>query len=144
MRDVRKTSLDQLRTGIREKTGRSRGGSLARIIGDLKPKLRGWFGYCKHARPRSFATLDGFVRRRLRAILRQQEKRPSQGRSRDEHQRWPHADFANAALFALAAAWQSARQPRSRNHQLESRMRKTARTVRSERWVKAHPCPYRT
>src|SRR6266700_6238495 len=38
--------------------------------------LRGWFGYFKHAVAREFKLLDSFIRRRLRAILRKQEKRP--------------------------------------------------------------------
>ena len=112
MRTVRKKSLDKLKDGIREKTGRSRGVSLERVIDDLNPKLRGWFGYFKHARPSIFGIIDGFVRRRLRAFPRKQEKRPSRGRSQADHQRWPNAYFANAGLFALQTAWQTARQPR--------------------------------
>ena len=112
VRHVRKKSLDKLKDGIRDKTGRSRGDSLARIIADLNPKLRGWFNYFKQARPRIFGIIDGFVRRRLRAILRKQEKRPSRGRSLIDHQRWPNAYFANAGLFALQTAWSTARQPR--------------------------------
>src|SRR5215470_2606435 len=34
-----------------------------------------------------------------------------------------NSSFANAKLFALHTAWQSARQSRRRNHRLESRMR---------------------
>ena len=109
---VRTKSLDKLKDRIREKTGRSRGDSLARIIADLNRTLRGWFGYFKQAHHHTFGILDGFVRRRLRALLRKQEKRPGRGHCRADHQRWPNAFFANAGLFALQAAWQSARQPR--------------------------------
>ena len=111
-RHVRKKSLDKLKDGIREKTGRSRGDSLKRIIADLNPKLRGWFGYFKHVCPRIFGMIDSFVRRRLRALLRKQQKRPGQGICRADHQRWPNAYFANAGLFALNTAWHTARQPR--------------------------------
>ena len=111
-RTVRKKSLDKLKDGIREKTGRSRGDSLKRIIADLNPKLRGWFGYFKHAHCYTFGTIDGFVRRRLRALLRKQDKRPGAGVCRADHQRWPNAYFANAGLFALQTAWQTARQSR--------------------------------
>jgi RNA-directed DNA polymerase len=111
-RFVRKKSLDKLKDGIREKTGRSRGDSLERIVADLNPKLRGWFGYFKHAQRRHFGVIDKFVRRRLRAILRKQDKRPSRGRSQADHQRWPNAFFANAGLFALETAAQAARQSR--------------------------------
>jgi RNA-directed DNA polymerase len=109
---VRKKSLDRLKDGIREKTRRTRGDSLARIVADLNPVLRGWFGYFKHAHPRTFADLDGFVRRRLRALLRKQEKRPGFGRCRADQARWTNAFFAAAGLFALDAAWRAARHSR--------------------------------
>ncbi len=48
---VRKKSLMRFKDNIRAKTGRTRGVSLARIIADLNPLLRGWFGYFKHAHP---------------------------------------------------------------------------------------------
>jgi RNA-directed DNA polymerase len=111
-RFVRKKSLTKLKDKIREKTGRSRGVSLKRVIADLNPVLRGWFGYFKHAHHHTFVTLDGFIRRRLRAFLRKQERRPGQGVCRADHQRWPKAFFAAAELFALHTAWHAARQSR--------------------------------
>jgi hypothetical protein len=39
--------------------------------------LRGWFGYFKHATPALYGVLLCFVRRRLGAILRKQDKRPA-------------------------------------------------------------------
>ena len=48
-RFVRKKSLTSLKDNIRAKTRRTRGQSLARIVADLNPVLRGWFGYFKHA-----------------------------------------------------------------------------------------------
>ena len=109
---VRKKSLKALKDKVRTKTGRSRGDSLERIIADLNPLLRGWFGYFKHATPALFGVLDGFVRRRLRAILRKQEKRPGIGRCRADHQRWPNAFFAAHGLFTLHAASAQARHSR--------------------------------
>ena len=109
---VRKKSLDKLKDSIRGKTGRSRGDSLACVIADLNRTLRGWFGYFKHAHHRTFERIDGFVRRRLRSLLRKQEKRPAFGLCREDHQRWPNVFFANAELFALNTAWQTARQSR--------------------------------
>jgi RNA-directed DNA polymerase len=91
---VRKKSLTAFKDKVRAKTGRSRGDSLMRIVADLNPMLRGWFGYFQHATPALFGVLDGFVRRRLRAILRKQAKRPGIGRCRADHQRWPNAFFA--------------------------------------------------
>ena len=49
-RYVRPKSLQALREKIRQKTGRTRSGSLRHITADLNPMLRGWFGYFKHAR----------------------------------------------------------------------------------------------
>lgn len=112
MRHVRKKSEDKLKETIRSKTKRTRGDSLEMIVVDVNRTLRGWFGYFKHARPSIFRRLDKMTRRRLRAILRKQDKRPGRGRSLDDHQRWPNAFFANAGLFALHTAWQSARQSR--------------------------------
>ena len=111
-RFVRKNSLTRFKDKIRARTRRTRGQSLARIIDSLNPLLRGWFGYFKHAHPRTFIVLDKFIRRRLRAILRKQEKRPGFGRCQADHQRWPNAFFAQAGLLALHTAWQTARHPR--------------------------------
>ena len=111
-RIVRKKSLDRVKDAIRAKTRRSRGDSLERIVVDLNRTLRGWFAYFKHAHPRTFIVLDGFVRRRLRALLRKQQKRPGFGATRNDHQRWPNAFFAQAGLLALHTAWQTARHSR--------------------------------
>lgn len=107
-RTVRSKSLRALKNKIRAKTARSRGDSLSRIVEDLNATLRGWFGYFKHARRGTFRPLDTFVRRRLRAILRKQEKRPGHGKSPRDHRRWPNAFFANHGLFTLYEARVSA------------------------------------
>jgi RNA-directed DNA polymerase len=109
---VRKKSLKALRDTVRGRTVRSRGDSLERIIGDINPTLRGWFGYFQHATPAVFRAIDGFVRRRLRAILRKQEKRPGFGRCRADHQHWPNVFFAQHGLFTLQAAHAGARHSR--------------------------------
>jgi RNA-directed DNA polymerase len=109
---VRKKSLTAFRDRIRMRTKRGRGDSLAKIVADLNPTLRGWFNYFKHAHPRTFKRMDGFVRRRLRAILRKQEKRPGLGICRDDHQHWPNQFFAAQGLFTMEAAWKLASQSR--------------------------------
>ena len=111
-RHVRKKSLTKLKEKIREMTRRTRGASLKDVVGDLNRSVRGWFGYFKHVHPSIFVELDGLIRRRLRALLRKQQKRPGRGICRADHQRWPNAFFANAGLFALHTAWQAARQSR--------------------------------
>jgi RNA-directed DNA polymerase len=111
-RYVRPKSLQALRDKIRQKTGRTRSGSLAQILADLNPMLRGWFGYFKHARSSTFQAIDGFVRRRLRAILRRRHKRSSSGRTPQDHQRWPNAFFAAQGLFTLHEAYVQTSQSR--------------------------------
>jgi RNA-directed DNA polymerase len=109
---VRKKSLKAFQDRIRMRTKRTRGESLAKIIAQLNPTLRGWFNYFKHAHPVTFRWMDAFVRRRLRAILRKQEKRPAMGICRDDHQRWPNTFFAAQGLFTMHAAWKLASQSR--------------------------------
>ena len=109
---VRKKSMDRLKDRVRELTRRTRGDSLARIVADLNPVLRGWFGYFKHAHRGTFRPIDGFVRRRLRALLLRQRRRKGFGNLPVDHERWSNAFFAAAGLLALETAWQSARHSR--------------------------------
>jgi RNA-directed DNA polymerase len=109
---VRPKSQKALRDKIRQKTGRTRSGSLETIITELNPILKGWFGYFQHAHRTTFRDVDGFVRRRLRAILRKREKRPGFGRTSRDHIRWPNAFFAKHGLFTLHEAYAQASQSR--------------------------------
>lgn len=111
-RRVRRKSMAALRERIRAKTGRSRGDSLRCIIADLNPLLRGWFGYFQHAHPKTFPIMDGFLRRRLRALLRKQQHRPGRGCTMADHRRWSNAFFAAAGLFTMTEAWTRASQSR--------------------------------
>jgi len=111
-RRVRKKSLDRFKDKIRAKTGRLRGDSLQRIVTDLNRTLRGWFEYFKHADVFTFVDLDGFIRRRLRALLLRQTKRHGFGLSRLASRLWPNAFFAQAGLLALYGAWREARHSR--------------------------------
>ncbi len=103
-RRVRRESLKAFRDKVREKTGRSCGKSLEQIIESLNPMLKGWFGYFKHADPWVFRSLDGFIRRRLRAVLRQHMRRPGRGKCLADHKRWPNAFFAEQGLFTMTQA----------------------------------------
>lgn len=111
-RRVRKKSLARLKHGIRAKTKRTRGQSLACVVADLNPLLSGWFAYFKHADPYTFKAVDQFTRRRLRALLRKQERRPGFGRCLADQKRWTNTFFAAAGLFALHTAWQKASRSR--------------------------------
>lgn len=109
---VRKKSMKALKDKIRSKTQRTRGTSLSKIIADLNPTLRGWFEYFKHAHCWTYRPIDQFVRRRLRAILRKQAKRPGMGWCFQDHRQWPNKYFAEAGLFTMHEAWQKASQSR--------------------------------
>ena len=71
----RKKSLDKLKDTIRRKTRRSCGRSIKAIRADLNPTLKGWYEYFTHSAPHVFKSIDGYVRGRLRSILRRQTKR---------------------------------------------------------------------
>jgi len=99
----RKKSLDKLKATLRTKTRRTDGRALSCIIADLNRTLHGWFGYFQHSCHTTFATVDRWVRGRLRSILRKRAGRRGRGRGRD-HQRWPNAFFAAQGYFSLEAA----------------------------------------
>lgn len=113
---MRKKSLTSLRDNIRAKTKRNEGQSIDYVIASLSPTLRGWYGYFQHAHRFTFPSIDGFVRRRLRAMLRRQKHRPGQGRCLRDHQQWPHAFFAQLGLFTMYEAHRLARQSRCGNN----------------------------
>jgi RNA-directed DNA polymerase len=99
----RKSSLRKFREAIRFKTPRKSGQSLPAIIADVNRTARGWYGYFKHSRRWVFRELDGWIRMRLRSILRKRRKRRGRGRGAD-HQRWPNAFFNAQGLFSMLAA----------------------------------------
>ena len=109
---VRKKSLMSLRDKIRAKTKRNVGHCIDIVVASLNPTLRGWYGYFQHAHRYTFSTIDGFVRRRLRAVLRRQKHRPGQGRCLRDHQQWPNAFFADLGLFTMSEVHKLARQSR--------------------------------
>jgi RNA-directed DNA polymerase len=113
MKWPRRKSLDKLKNTIRGKTKRTNGQSLQVIIKDVNRTLVGWLEYFKHSHKTTFPSLDGWVRMRLRSILRKRSKRKGRGRGRD-HQRWPNSFFAEHGLFSLVAARSLARQSLTR------------------------------
>jgi RNA-directed DNA polymerase len=99
----RRKSLMKFRDAIRGKTRRTDGRSLTMIIADVNRRLRGWFEYFQHSHPTTFGSLDGWVRMRLRSILRKRAGGQGRGRGADHH-RWPNAFFAEQGLFSLKTA----------------------------------------
>jgi RNA-directed DNA polymerase len=113
MRWPRRKSERKFRDTIRSKTRRTHGQSLQATIVNLNRTLVGWFEYFQHSHKTTFATLDGWVRMRLRSILRRWRGKRGPGRGAD-HQRWPNAYFAERGLFSLVTAHASACQPSRR------------------------------
>ena len=109
-RRPRPTSLEKFKETVRAKTSRSAGNSLDTIIATLNPTLRGWFEYFKHSHKWTFSQLDGWIRMRLRSILRKRMKLTGRGRGVD-HTRWRNAFFADQGLYSLKRAHELARQP---------------------------------
>jgi len=99
----RPKSLQKLKDAIRAKTKRTSGESLMKIINDLTPRLRGWFEYFKHSYRTTFSALDGWIRMRLRSLLRKRMGKRGRGRGSDHH-RWPNKFFADRGLYSLKTA----------------------------------------
>ena len=97
----RQKSLQKLRDKLRPLTKRSNGRSLGEIIAKVNPILRGWYGYFRGSHPTGLSGPDGWLRRRLRAMLRKREKRPGYGLSQADSRRWPNRWFAAQKLFSL-------------------------------------------
>jgi RNA-directed DNA polymerase len=111
----RKKSVDKFKATIRQKTGRLRPESLPTIIEDLNRSLSGWFEYFQNSIGNVFEPLDGWVRQRLRSILRKRHKLQGRARGRDQ-QRWPNAYFADLGLISMALARRRASRCPRRTH----------------------------
>jgi RNA-directed DNA polymerase len=103
LRLPRTKSLDKFKDTLRAKTSRTNGHSLTWTVGSLNATLQGWFGYFRHCHRNVFTALDGWLRGRLRSILRKRAGRQGRGRGAD-HQRWPNLYFADLGLFSLCDA----------------------------------------
>lgn len=112
-RTARAKAIRGVRDKIRQHTGRQPGKSLLAIISRLNPILRGWFEYFKHAQHNLFRYIDGFVRRRLRSILRKFHKKSGgTGRNVLDHKAWPNTFFAKLGLFTMHEAYVNASESR--------------------------------
>jgi len=99
----RRKALDRLRDKVRQMTPRTSGDSLACTIARLNQTLRGWYGYFQHSHRTTFPAVDGYVRGRLRSILRKRAGRRGRARGTD-HQRWRNHYFDELGLFSLTQA----------------------------------------
>jgi len=115
MRWPRQKSLEKFKEAIRQKTQRTRSGSMKQIIEETNRTLRGWINYFKHSIANIFIDLDQWTRGRLRSILRKRHKGKGRARGRD-HQRWPNAYFAELGLISLALTRAKAAKARKEAH----------------------------
>lgn len=105
----RKKSLAKFKDTIRSKTSRTQGQSLQAIVANVNRTLRGWFEYFKHSWRTTFPELDGWIRMRLRSILRKRARRSGRGRGLDHH-RYPNSLFAELGLFNMTTSHARERQ----------------------------------
>lgn len=103
LRLPREKSLRKFKDTVRRHTRRKNGHDLFCICARLSAQLRGWYTYFRHCHWRTFRELDGWIRGRLRSILRKRRKRRGRARGAD-HQRWPNAYFDEHGLYSLNAA----------------------------------------
>lgn len=113
IRDPRPRSLRKLKDALRPLTKRTNGRCLQAIIQSANPVLRGWFGYFRHCHWNVYTDIDGWLRMRLRSVLRKRRKRRGKARGRD-HQRWPNSFFGACGLWSLEAAHREFRQSSAR------------------------------
>jgi RNA-directed DNA polymerase len=103
MKWPRQKSMDKLRETIRTRTRRTEGKSMGEIIASINPTLRGWFEYFQHSHWNIFPGVDGWVRMRLRSILRKNEGKRGRGRVNDQI-KWTNAHFEQLGYFSLEKA----------------------------------------
>jgi RNA-directed DNA polymerase len=104
LRLPREKSLKKFKDGVREKTKRTNGRCMPAICARLSSQLRGWFTYFRHCTRTVYRALDGWIRGRLRSILRKRSGRRGRARGKD-HQRWRNRFFDDQGLYSLCAAY---------------------------------------
>lgn len=100
----RRKSMAKLKIKLRKLTHRANGKSLPEIITKINGITQGWFAYFKHSNRWTFRELDGWIRGRLRAILRKRAHLRGRAKGRDHH-RWDNRFFATHGYFSLYEAY---------------------------------------
>ena len=90
----------KLRYRLQPYLRRTNGCSMETIVKMVNPILRGWFNYFLESPPWSLDEMLGWVRMRLRSILRKRRNRKGRGRGK-YHQRWPNTYFAKLGLHTI-------------------------------------------
>lgn len=110
-RRIAPESRERFQTRIRELTRRTRGGRLEAIIGRLNSYIRGWlgyFGFCET--PSVLRELEGWLHRRLRALMWHRWKRP-RTRYRELRRRGVSASHARPTAFSSRGCWYLSQMP---------------------------------
>jgi RNA-directed DNA polymerase len=108
-RRVSEKALKACKQEVRRLTSRTRGVSLARVGGDLRQYLDGWYAYFGFAEaPSSFKELDSWIRRRLRCYRWKQWGRR---RYRELRRRGVSRDLAWNTVKSAHGPWRISRSP---------------------------------
>jgi RNA-directed DNA polymerase len=97
-------AVTRFKDRVRKLTRRHRGISLDKMIADLNPFVRGWAGYFGFSQWRELASLDGWIRRRLRCVAWVQWKTRGQ-RYRELRRLKVPERSASAAIFSPKGPW---------------------------------------
>jgi RNA-directed DNA polymerase len=102
----RDKSVRKVRQKLHDLTRRTCGENLAELAAErINPVLRGWYQYFRRStNVYPMQSLDGYVRARLRAILRKRQGKPGRSRGPDHH-RWPNSYFHELGLLCLEHLW---------------------------------------
>lgn len=98
----RDKSQKRLKASIRKHTKRHNGHSLKTIVTRVNRVVRGWGNYFRGGVRTVSPKIDGWIRGRLRSILRARDKRKGRGRGLD-HNRYPNDYFTQKGLTSLYA-----------------------------------------
>ena len=108
-RQVSAKALKALKQEVRQRTGRTRGVSLQRVVDDLRQYLDGWYAYFGVTEVQSpFKELDSWVRRRLRCYVWKQWGRR---RYRELRKRGVSQDLAWNTCKSAHGPWRLSRSP---------------------------------
>jgi RNA-directed DNA polymerase len=100
----REKSVKRFKETLREGTQRNEGRSLNEIVQRLNRRLKGWAQYFRGGQGNTYEAMDGWIRMRLRCILRRRAGR--KGRGRPDHRKYTNRYFAELGLISLkASAW---------------------------------------
>lgn len=108
-RQVSAKALKAFKQEVRQRTGRTRGVLLRRLVHDLRQYLEGWYAYFRVAEAQSpFKELDSWVRRRLRCYVWKQWGRR---RYRELRKRGVSQDLAWNTCKSAHGPWRLSRSP---------------------------------